>query len=202
MSLLLFTATAAAIAKMTYLSNYGKYGDLLFDSADITIWTTIEITVAMIAGSIPCLKPLFKKILDLSSVYRGGGGGKSSHQRYYYGQNSGHHFGNNGRSRSSTFGAHRRRTLKAEESGKFEMFGSVVDGSCRAGGFAHDNNTSSSCTCKGGKSNHDASTVALDNNSEEFILQGLVPEAPVGITKTVQVTVENRSNYGKGNDMA
>ncbi|KAK8057408.1 hypothetical protein PG996_011345 [Apiospora saccharicola] len=93
-------ATAAAIAKMAYLSNYGKYGDLLFDSADITIWTTIEVNVAMIAGSIPCLKPLFKKILDLSSAYRGGGGGgKSSHQRYY-GHNSSY---GNGRSRSSTF---------------------------------------------------------------------------------------------------
>ncbi|KAK7960703.1 hypothetical protein PG988_011917 [Apiospora saccharicola] len=94
------SATAAAIAKMAYLSNYGKYGDLLFDSADITIWTTIEVNVAMIAGSIPCLKPLFKKILDLSSAYRGGGGGgKSSHQRYY-GHNSSY---GNGRSRSSTF---------------------------------------------------------------------------------------------------
>ncbi|KAK8091707.1 hypothetical protein PG997_002068 [Apiospora hydei] len=188
-------ATAAAIAKMMYLSNYGKYGDLLFDSADITIWTTIEIAVAMIAGSIPCLKPLFKKILDLSSsAYRGGG--KSSRQRYY-GQNSGY---GNGRSRSSTFAAHRRRTLmKAEESGRFEMFANGVDGNCRSGDFASNTNKMSSCTCKGGRSNH---TAALDNDSEEYILQGLVPEAPAGITKTVQVTVENRSNYGKGDDMA
>ncbi|KAK8022568.1 hypothetical protein PG993_013335 [Apiospora rasikravindrae] len=178
-------ATAAAIAKMMYLSNYGKYGDLLFDSADITIWTTIEIAVAMTAGSIPCLKPLFKKILDLSSAYRGA---KSSHQRYY-GQNSGHHHhhhGSNGQSRSSTFAAanRRRRTLmKSEENGggRFEMFGNGVDGR--------------------GKSGHTVSTGALDNDSEEYILQGLVPEVPAGITKTVQVTVENRANYGKGDDM-
>ncbi|KAK8108920.1 hypothetical protein PG984_014721 [Apiospora sp. TS-2023a] len=185
-------ATAAAIAKMAYLSNYGKYGDLLFDSADITIWTTIEITVAMIAGSIPCLKPLFKKILDLSSAYR-----KTSNKRYY-GQNSGY---GNGRSRSSTF-AHRRRALKAEESGggsgRFEMFDSGADAGSSRSGFAGN----TSCTCKGGKAKDEISAVALDNNSEEYILQGLVPAVPAGITKTVQVTVENRSNDGKGDDMA
>ncbi|KAK7990463.1 hypothetical protein PG990_014743 [Apiospora arundinis] len=188
-------ATAAAIAKMAYLSNYGKYGDLLFDSADITIWTTIEITVAMIAGSIPCLKPLFKKMLDLSSAYRGGG--KSSHQRYY-GQNSNHGTGGS-RSRNSTFAQqHRRRTLKADENGgRFEMFSSGADGS--RSNFVHENNAS--CTVKGGKIGC-MSTVALDSDSEEYILQGQVPELPTGITKTVHVTVENRSTYGKGDDMA
>lgn len=180
---------------MAYLSNYGKYGDLLFDSADITIWTTIEITVAMIAGSIPCLKPLFKKMLDLSSAYRGGG--KSSHQRYY-GQNSNHGTGGS-RSRNSTFAQqHRRRTLKADEnSGRFEMFSSGADGS--RSNFVHENNAS--CTVKGGKIGR-MSTVALDSDSEEYILQGQVPELPTGITKTVHVTVENRSTYGKGDDMA
>lgn len=183
---------------MAYLSNYGKYGDLLFDSADITIWTTIEITVAMIAGSIPCLKPLFKKILDLSSAYRGGGGGGQSRNKRYNGQNSSY---GNGRSRSSTF-AHRRRTLKTEESsGRFEMFDIGADGGSRSG-FDGSANSTSSCTCKGGKSKDEVSAVAPDNNSEEYILQGLVPEVPAGITKTVQVTVENRSNYGKGDDMA
>ncbi|KAK8117730.1 uncharacterized protein PG998_006011 [Apiospora kogelbergensis] len=184
-------ATAAAIAKMAYLSNYGKYGDLLFDSADITIWTTIEITVAMIAGSIPCLKPLFKKILDLSSAYRGG---KSSNQRYY-GQGSSH---GHGRSRNSTF-AHRRRTLmKSEENGRFEMFGNGVDGS--RSNFVNDN--SASCTVKGGQFGRNVSTAARDSDSEEYILQGIMSEVPAGITKTVHVTVENRSNYGKGADMA
>lgn len=178
---------------MAYLANYGKYGDLLFDSADITIWTTVEISVAMIAGSVPCLKPLFKKCLDLSSAYRGGG--KSSRQRSY-----GHHSGyGHGRSRSSTLGGHhRRRTLtKAEESGggRFEMFGRGRSG------FVGDG-CNTSCTCKGGKSQDEVAAVALDNGSEEYILQGIVPAVPAGITKTVQVTVEARSNYGKGDDVA
>ena len=33
-----YSATVAAIVKITFLSNYGKHGDFLFDSVDITIW--------------------------------------------------------------------------------------------------------------------------------------------------------------------
>ncbi|POS79861.1 hypothetical protein DHEL01_v201733 [Diaporthe helianthi] len=44
------------------------HGDLLWDSADITIWTTVEICVAIIAASIPSLKPMFKAILEGSSA--------------------------------------------------------------------------------------------------------------------------------------
>lgn len=32
------SASAAAIIKITFLTNYGKYGDFLFDSSDLTIW--------------------------------------------------------------------------------------------------------------------------------------------------------------------
>ncbi|KAK8057407.1 hypothetical protein PG996_011344 [Apiospora saccharicola] len=73
------------------------------------------------------------------------------------------------------------------------MFDSGADAGSSRSGFA--GNTS-------GKAKDEVSIVALDNNSEEYILQGLVPVVPAGITKTVQVTVENRSNYGKGDDMA
>ncbi|KXJ86130.1 hypothetical protein Micbo1qcDRAFT_126622 [Microdochium bolleyi] len=31
-------ATAAGIVKITFLDNYGKFGDLLYDSTDLTIW--------------------------------------------------------------------------------------------------------------------------------------------------------------------
>lgn len=84
-------ATAAAIVKITFLSNYGKHGDFLYDSSDLTIWTTIEICTAILAASIPCLKPLFKAILSGSSAerygskynnngyYRSTGGKKSQH---------------------------------------------------------------------------------------------------------------------------
>ncbi|KAF5618743.1 integral membrane protein family [Fusarium sp. NRRL 52700] len=65
---ILISATAAAIVKITYISNYGKHGDFLFDSSDLTIWTTVEICVAIIAACIPCLKPLFKAVLHGSSI--------------------------------------------------------------------------------------------------------------------------------------
>ncbi|GAB1314738.1 Rhodopsin domain-containing protein [Madurella fahalii] len=64
-------AAVAAIVKITFLGNYGKHGDFLWDSADLTIWTTVEITVAIIAASFPCLKPLFKTLLAGSSARYG-----------------------------------------------------------------------------------------------------------------------------------
>jgi hypothetical protein len=33
------SATAAAVVKLSFIPNYGKTGDLLWDSTDITIWT-------------------------------------------------------------------------------------------------------------------------------------------------------------------
>jgi hypothetical protein len=56
-------ACAAASIKVSYLPNYGKEGDLLWDSRNITIWTAVELNVAITAASLPCLKPIFKKVL-------------------------------------------------------------------------------------------------------------------------------------------
>ncbi|KAF6827312.1 integral membrane family protein [Colletotrichum musicola] len=61
-------ATAAAAVKISFLPNYGKHEDFLFDSSDITIWTTVEICTAIVAASILCLKPLFRAILSGSSA--------------------------------------------------------------------------------------------------------------------------------------
>ncbi|KAF4993912.1 hypothetical protein FGRMN_6159 [Fusarium graminum] len=60
-------ACAAAFIKTGYLANYGKVGDWLWDSRNITIWTSIELNVGIIAGSLPCLKPLFRRFLG--SIY-------------------------------------------------------------------------------------------------------------------------------------
>ncbi|KAK0670128.1 hypothetical protein QBC41DRAFT_301889 [Cercophora samala] len=67
-------AAVAAIVKITFLGSYGKHGDFLWDSADLTIWTTIEICTAIIAASFPCLKPLFKTLFDGTSARAGGYG--------------------------------------------------------------------------------------------------------------------------------
>ncbi|KAJ9419488.1 hypothetical protein FOXG_16067 [Fusarium oxysporum f. sp. lycopersici 4287] len=64
-------ACAAAFVKLSYVTNYGKLGDWLWDSRNITIWTSIELNVGIIAASLPCLRPLFRRFLG--STY-----GKSS----------------------------------------------------------------------------------------------------------------------------
>ena len=60
-------ACAAAIVKVGYIVNYGKVGDFLWDSRNITIWTSNETNIGIIAGSLPTLRPLFKRFLG--SVY-------------------------------------------------------------------------------------------------------------------------------------
>ncbi|KAI9163138.1 integral membrane [Paramyrothecium foliicola] len=56
-------ACSAAFVKLGYIVNYGKMGDFLWDSRNITIWTAAELNVGIIAGSLPTLRPLFKRIL-------------------------------------------------------------------------------------------------------------------------------------------
>ncbi|PYH87383.1 hypothetical protein BO71DRAFT_367420 [Aspergillus ellipticus CBS 707.79] len=57
-------ACAAAIVKVSFLPNYGRTGDLLWDYSTLTIWVVVESNMGIIAGSLPTLKPLFKKVLD------------------------------------------------------------------------------------------------------------------------------------------
>ena len=56
-------ACVAASVKVSYLVNYGKTGDFLWDSRNITIWTAVELNVAITAASLACLKPILKKLL-------------------------------------------------------------------------------------------------------------------------------------------
>ncbi|KAL7275530.1 hypothetical protein RUND412_001514 [Rhizina undulata] len=64
-------ASAASIVKMTYNINYGKTGDFLWDSTDLTIWGILEIDIAIITASIPTFKLLFKRIFEKTG-YSGG----------------------------------------------------------------------------------------------------------------------------------
>jgi hypothetical protein len=83
------SATVAALIKVTFLSSYGKTGDWLWDSRNLTIWTVIESNIGILAGNLPCLKPLFRAVLG--STY-GRGTRKSSfghHLSRAYGGNSG-----------------------------------------------------------------------------------------------------------------
>jgi hypothetical protein len=54
---------AACLIKLGFLVNYGKLGDWLWDSRNITIWTVVECNIGIVAGTLPTLRPLFKTIL-------------------------------------------------------------------------------------------------------------------------------------------
>ncbi|KAF9691107.1 hypothetical protein EKO04_010797 [Ascochyta lentis] len=56
-------ATVAALVRLSFLTIYGKTGDWLWDSRDLTIWTIVESNIGIIAGNLPCLKPLFRAVL-------------------------------------------------------------------------------------------------------------------------------------------
>ncbi|OAL07692.1 hypothetical protein IQ06DRAFT_342404 [Phaeosphaeriaceae sp. SRC1lsM3a] len=72
-------ATAAAVVKLSYVSSYGRSGDWLWDSRNLTIWTVIECNIAIFAGCLPCLKPLFRSVLG--STY-GRGSRKTDPSKY------------------------------------------------------------------------------------------------------------------------
>lgn len=76
------SATAAALVKTSCIPSYGKTGDWLWDSRDLTIWTVVECNTGIVAGNLPCLKPLFRVVLG--STY-GRGSRKASAPAYGYG---------------------------------------------------------------------------------------------------------------------
>lgn len=62
MSLGIF-ASIASIVKTTLVPYYGKTGDTLWDAVDITLWSTLEEQIGMIAACIPPLKRPFELLL-------------------------------------------------------------------------------------------------------------------------------------------
>ncbi|OCK79704.1 hypothetical protein K432DRAFT_59635 [Lepidopterella palustris CBS 459.81] len=87
-------ATAAALVKTSFLPSYGKHGDWLWDSRNLTIWNVIESNIGIVAGNLPCMKPLFRRVLG--SIY-GGGSGNVSNNKYYgrgYAPGTGHSVNN------------------------------------------------------------------------------------------------------------
>lgn len=68
-------ACAAGGVKVSFLPNYGKQGDFLWDSRNITIWSATELNVGITAASLPPLRPLFRQVLN--STYGRGSHGSS-----------------------------------------------------------------------------------------------------------------------------
>jgi len=87
-------ACAAAFIKIPSLVNYGKTGDWLWDSRDITIWTIVECNTGIVAANIPAMRALFKRLLgttlgssghskppNSSSYWRGNSGGATARSK-------------------------------------------------------------------------------------------------------------------------
>ncbi|KAF7560805.1 hypothetical protein G7046_g3346 [Stylonectria norvegica] len=116
-------ACAAAFIKLGYVTNYGKLGDWLWDSRNISIWTAVELNVGIIAGSLPCLRPLFKRLLG--SMY----GKSSSRKTPTTGTNYGHgtlRSGKNWQSLSSG-GRRGREDVADETSSQKAINGGIED---------------------------------------------------------------------------
>ncbi|KAI0377228.1 hypothetical protein F5Y04DRAFT_190433 [Hypomontagnella monticulosa] len=62
-------ACAASIVKAAFITNYGKNGDFLWDSANLTIWISAETNTGIVAACLPCIKPMFKSIFDSTLRY-------------------------------------------------------------------------------------------------------------------------------------
>ncbi|KAN0109980.1 hypothetical protein V8E51_006367 [Hyaloscypha variabilis] len=56
-------ASIAATVKTTLVPYYGKTGDTLWDAVDITLWSTLEEQMGMVAACIPPLKRPFELLL-------------------------------------------------------------------------------------------------------------------------------------------
>lgn len=56
-------ASTASIVKTTLIPYYGKTGDNLWDAVDITLWSTLEQQLGLIAACIPPLKRPFETLL-------------------------------------------------------------------------------------------------------------------------------------------
>ena len=60
------SACIAGIMKITVLPSLGRSQDFLYDTTGLAIWATAELNVGILAASIPCLKPLYRIVLEKS----------------------------------------------------------------------------------------------------------------------------------------
>lgn len=147
---------------MYYLTGYGKFGDFLWDASPLTIWSATEVNVAIIAASIPSLKPLFKSILGSTygkSLY----GKPPANSRGYAHQLSGRDHDQSNNSKLRTIG------IKGEA---FEM-----------------HNTGSAAVRSG---NRERDKLGFNYSEESILpLQSNVSSENKGIVKTTQVFIKS-----------
>lgn len=65
------SGSTATIIRLPYTTSLGAYkGELLYNTTDFAIWTTVEVGVGITAGSLATLKPLFKSVALFTSNNR------------------------------------------------------------------------------------------------------------------------------------
>ncbi len=78
------SAAAAGSVKVWYASQCCSMGDAVYEGSFITMWACAECNLGIIASSIPCLKPLFKKYFGKDGPevsLRPGQSSRSRHRR-------------------------------------------------------------------------------------------------------------------------
>ncbi|EPE07941.1 integral membrane protein [Ophiostoma piceae UAMH 11346] len=60
-------ASIATIVRMPYVPSYASNDDKLYKLANVILWTVIELSLGIIAGSLPSLRKFFKKLAEDNS---------------------------------------------------------------------------------------------------------------------------------------
>ncbi|KAF7173842.1 hypothetical protein CNMCM6106_007944 [Aspergillus hiratsukae] len=161
-------ACAAAFVKLSILPNYGSTGDFLWDYTDLTIWIVVECNIGIIAGSLPCLKPLFKAALGSY-----GSQGSQSRSRSYYSRGNRYKLRSISRSRHNQ--SHTQSKPQTLTSGNFDI---NVQAQSKGAVKYQTYQTTTTATYPVGEGR---------NSSEELIL----PTTGEGIVCVTEVTVSH-----------
>ncbi|OLN86889.1 hypothetical protein CCHL11_04537 [Colletotrichum chlorophyti] len=55
-------ATIASMIRLKYMVSFAHTYDATWDNVEVVIWSTLEINLVMVCGSLPALKPLFSSV--------------------------------------------------------------------------------------------------------------------------------------------
>lgn len=88
-------ATAASIFKTTLVRGYGKTSDSMWDSINLSMWSSIEEQIGIIASCAPCLKPPVERALRRLGVITtvASNGTTETVSEAYYKDEEGHKLG-------------------------------------------------------------------------------------------------------------
>ncbi|OLN96227.1 hypothetical protein CCHL11_04472 [Colletotrichum chlorophyti] len=65
-------ACIASIVRLRWIVRFAESYDTTWDNVDVVTWSVTELSCALMCGSLPALRPLFKKIPEYVTTIRGG----------------------------------------------------------------------------------------------------------------------------------